>query len=295
MGAQHFVRTVADVLDWYEAVEVREFSPVALAERRRLWTLFRAAYGTLPLADCRPVVLLEFIAAQKGCRSNWTRRRLKATICKPFNEADTLGLIPRNPFRGLRIPAGKDGRDWTQEEYRAILRVAPPYSRRLIVFLRLSGGRPGEARTLRWSQIRKEVRAIVQGQHKTAHTSRAPRRIHFNGPLLKLLAWLGRNKAHPTFVFVNRMGRPWTIRALCNHMAILRKRAGLPDDVRTHGARHTFGTNAVMNGVDLATLAQLMGHASVKTTERYVHLAHKREWLNAAMEKAIGHNSSARD
>jgi integrase len=280
--------TVNEVLDWYEANEVREFAPVALKERQRIWGLFRIRLGEHHTADCRPAELLSFLASQKGARSNWTRRRFKATICRPFNYAAEVGLIPKNPFAGVKIPEGPDGRDWTPDEYQAILRNSSPYFRRLIILLRFGGARPGEARTLQWSHVFAELRAIVQAEHKTAYATKQPRRIHFNRVLVKLLTWIRRNKTHATYVFANGRGRPWTICALVNHFNLIRQRAGLPGDVKLHGGRHTFATSAILHGVDVAILAELLGHRSIKTTQRYLHLTHKREHLNAAMERAIG-------
>lgn len=283
--------TVSDVLDWYEANQLKSFSPDAIKERRRQWDLFRQVNGDKPAEACRPVDLIEFIAGQKGAKAAWTRRRIKSTICTPFNTAATVGLLQRNPFAGVKLPKGNDGRDWTKEEYQTILRESPPYFRRLVVFLRFAGARPGEGRTLTWLEIKDEVEAIVQANHKTAHISPAPRRIHFNHVLLRLLIWLRRHKQHDINVFVNKCGRPWTIRALTNHLALLRKKVCLPADVKMHGLRHTFATQALLNGVDIFTLAELLGHKSVKTTERYVHLVNKRSHLNAAMNKAIGRGS----
>lgn len=42
-----------------------------------------------------------------------------------------------------------------------------------------------------------------------------------------------------------------------------------------------------MNGVDVGTLAQILGHARIKMTQRYMHLAGKTDHLNEAMELAI--------
>ena len=82
-------------------------------------------------------------------------------------------------------------------------------------------------------------------------------------------------------------GDPWTIRSITQAIADIRLRSGLPDDVVLHGLRHTFATNAITNGVDVATLAQLLGHSNIATTQRYVHLAGKTDHLNAAMALAI--------
>ena len=45
------------------------------------------------------------------------------------------------------------------------------------------------------------------------------------------------------------------------------------EDVRFHDLRHTFASHLVMNGVDIKTVQELLGHANVTMTMRYSHLA----------------------
>jgi len=62
------------------------------------------------------------------------------------------------------------------------------------------------------------------------------------------------------------------------HDAAIR-RAKIAPGFRLYDLRHTYASRAVMAGVDLPTLATLLGHTSVHMTMRYVHPAeeHKRE------------------
>ncbi len=52
----------------------------------------------------------------------------------------------------------------------------------------------------------------------------------------------------------------------------IRNEAGLPG-LRIHDLRHSWASVAAMNGVDMVTIATLLGHALVETTERYTHLS----------------------
>jgi len=59
------------------------------------------------------------------------------------------------------------------------------------------------------------------------------------------------------------------------------QRAGILD-FRFHDLRHTFASHFVMNGGDMLTLKEILGHSSLKMVERYAHLAaaHKRRQVN---------------
>ncbi|MCY4440562.1 MAG: site-specific integrase [Deltaproteobacteria bacterium] len=52
----------------------------------------------------------------------------------------------------------------------------------------------------------------------------------------------------------------------------IRAEAGLPA-FRLHDLRRSWASVAAMNGVDMVTIAKVLGHALVETTERYVHLS----------------------
>jgi len=51
------------------------------------------------------------------------------------------------------------------------------------------------------------------------------------------------------------------------------KQAGFPEVRKVHSLRHTFASHLIMKGVDLPTVQKLLGHADIKTTMIYSHLA----------------------
>jgi integrase len=285
--------TIGQVLDWFEQVEARG-STAAGMERRRVWRLLRGQYGGHLVSSCRPFDLLNFINGQPGVQSDWTRKRWNATCQRPFNHAEKLGLIIKNPFRGLTFPEGEDGRDWTRDEYQAVLRNSDPVYRRLLVWLRFSGMRPGEARGMEWPDIKFESGVIRIEKHKTRKKSKKPRRIPFNRVLVALLAWCKRHNPGARFVFNNTFGKPWSCKAVDKRLAKLRARLGLAEDLKLHGLRHTFATNALMNDVNVAELMELLGHEVMTTTQRYTHLVDKVDHLHGAMAKAVSSRPKVR-
>ncbi len=281
--------TVAQVIAWYIAsARTPDSSVQGQHERERVLGLFSAEYGILLVKAARPAHLLAFINAQKGVRAAWTRRRWKATCSRPFSYALEVGLIEANPFQSLRMPTGAEGRDWEPWEYQAVLRHAPAHVRRFLVFIRYSGMRPGEIRNLEWDHVDLIERQLILKNHKTFRITKRARHVPINAVMLSLLTWLkARRPAGTKFVFLNAWGRQWTCRNLVDRLDAIRNRAGVGKDVKMHGGRHTFATGAVVNGVDPATLAELLGHSNIATTQRYLHLAKKKPHLASAMEQAV--------
>jgi site-specific recombinase XerD len=52
-------------------------------------------------------------------------------------------------------------------------------------------------------------------------------------------------------------------------------KVGIQKDVSIHSLRHTFATHLLENGVDIKYIQELLGHAFLKTTERYTHVARR--------------------
>lgn len=284
-------RTVREIVDWYcNQPDAMGTNAVSVKERRRILDLFASRYGDWPIAKCRPVLLSTFMTDLERARgqpaSKWTRKRWAGTVQCAFNAGAKLGLIDRNPFTGLTLPCGENGRDLTDAEFRSLLRLASAPFRRVLFFVRYTGVRPGELRELTLDQVDLVKRVLLQKKHKTAHKTGRPRRIVLPQVAVNLLHWLTPRAGPDGHLFLNSRGCPWRIGSLCKNLRTLREAAGLPADAKLYGARHAFATTLIVNGVPTATVAELLGHSGLQTVQRYVHLADKHGHLLDAVESA---------
>ena len=84
-------------------------------------------------------------------------------------------------------------------------------------------------------------------------------------------------------VFVSRGGKPLAREMLWVLVKKYAKRAGLTVKVSPHTLRHSFATHLLAGGADLRTVQELLGHASIRTTQLYTHV--DRERLKAIHHK----------
>jgi len=139
--------------------------------------------------------------------------------------------------------------------------------------------RQGEILNLEWGRVDLSSARITLYKTK----SKKPRGIPINRPLYEALVALAPDPAQREgFLFRNGESRWGKIRTAFE-LALKRAQIG---DFTFHDLRHTFASHAVMRGVSLAELKEILGHSTIGMTLRYSHLSPTH--LRNAVEKLEG-------
>jgi integrase len=282
---------VADIIEDFLA-----WAKIHLSEetnRNYIWfgQSFAEHSGFISASDLKPIHLTRWIDERKWLQT--TERNARRSIYRAFSWACQGGLLPRNPLQGMKCPRAKiRNRVMTDAEFRALLRNSNCDFKLLLFALKETGCRPKEACTLKWEQVQLD-RWVLQ-QHKTANKIHKPRVIYLSAPMRKLMLLL-RRRGTGSNVFLNSRGKEWTRNAIRLRMHRLKRKLNLAPDLCSYMLRHAFGTNAILNGVDVATVAELMGHTSLEMVSKvYLHLADQHSHLTTAVEKATRSRGSSR-
>jgi integrase/recombinase XerC len=227
-----------------------------------------------------------------AARSTIARRAASARTFTAF--AHRRGLLERDP--GALLASPKPQRTLppvlVTDEARALLESADDPSpaglrdRLVLELLYATGIRVGELVRLDGDDVDRErrlVRVIGKGDKE--------RSVPFGEPAEEALdAWLRRGRpalataaSGPALLLGNAGGRldPRAARRLVH--AYLSRVDGAPD-LSPHGLRHSAATHLLEGGADLRVVQELLGHASLATTQIYTHVSVER--LRAAYQQA---------
>lgn len=80
----------------------------------------------------------------------------------------------------------------------------------------------------------------------------------------------------PETLFLSRTGRPLDRVQLWRLVKDYARRAGIEASVGPHTLRHSFATHLLAGGADLRQVQEMLGHASIQTTQIYTHVEHSR-------------------
>jgi len=180
----------------------------------------------------------------------------------------------KNPVKQIKFykENNKRLRYLEPEEINRLLQECSEHLRPIVILALNTGMRLGEILNLKWRDIDLDQKLIY-----IIHTKSGEKReVPLNNLLVKLLEKMKKTSENNDYVFSHKNGLPYNrvykgFKSAC-------KRANI-EDFRFHDLRHTFASHLVMNGVDLKTVQELLGHKTFTMTLRYAHLSpdHKRK------------------
>lgn len=216
-----------------------------------------------------------------------TIRNKMSTLSSFYNFLIKAGKRQDNPTAAVRKVKVDENRSvqWlTDSEIDALLATTKGRKRDLsLVWLALHGLRVGEIVGLTVDQYMNGILWNVRGKGTTSRNIPLVRDAQ-----LAVEEWIGRRKTGPLFPSRQRHGDAIRRITVQRHIYQLTKQSGRR--VSIHALRHTYGSRAVRRGINTLALAQLMGHKSTETTQKYVHL--NTETLRSANEMVYPNSES---
>jgi integrase/recombinase XerD len=175
--------------------------------------------------------------------------------------------IPR-PKKPLKLP-----KVLSEQEISRLFNAARFLKHKAILFTAYSAGlRVSEIINLQWKHIDRQRGQILIEQAKG-------KKDRFVGlsPVLEdiLIAYYRKCKIKPLkYVFESDVrGEPYSARSAQAVFQQSKQKAGIKKETGFHSLRHSFATHLLEKGTDIRFIQELLGHFSIKTTTRYLHVA----------------------
>ena len=219
---------------------------------------------------------------RKHGRTPRTRAR-KLSSLKAFTKyLKSAGLLSEDPTEALEAPFRRQHlpKALSQEQTSEFLDQpektrTPLRDKALLELIYAAGLRASEAVGVDLSHIDLEgnsLRVLGKGNKE---------RICFFGESCKsaISSYLAAERVRPAkgdALFTNSQGVRIVSRTVQNVVKRWALRVGLPPETSPHTLRHSFATHLLDGGADLKTVQQLLGHASLATTQIYTHVSIER-------------------
>ncbi len=159
-------------------------------------------------------------------------------------------------------------RHLTKVEYVAIIAASESPLRERLIFLGNTGLRATEFSELTWSCVNSRMDSLtITGKGRKRRT------VPLNSICREILQAIKPKKPNPSVaIFLSKNRTPVNRTVLYQACVLLAKKAKVPR-FGPHSFRHYFGSELLLAGVDIAIVAKLLGHSSIKLTETtYIHI-----------------------
>jgi integrase len=250
---------------------------------------FCELYGTLLAKDLKPLHVTRWLDSHPGWKGS--RRNAVIAVKRAFNWADAEGVLQPNPVKAVKKPPQRHrDRVLTPEERDEILRaISDCHFREFVFAMQETGARPGEVRRVTAAHVNLELGVWAFKEHKTAKRTGRPRVIYLTPAMVELTRRLVEKYPEGPLFRGPRSKRGFSRNGVRCRFRVLRQKLAHLAGVISYTMRHSFATQALVNGVGIAHVAELMGHVdTTMVSQHYAHLAGNVQHMREAAKRAAG-------
>jgi len=275
---------------WYMSASSRKRETSLIKDVQMNLQYIKPVLGYLRISQISSMHLEKIVSGmlRKGltkASANKVIQHFKAVFNHSFNNE----YVARNPgrnYKQLKLDF-KEMDHLSQEEMDQLLSYTNEkyvgenrWKHVLYLTLFLTGARLGEVLGLEWHRIQFASNSILIGQiwcaisNKIIYTTKGKRdrTVPLNSLLKKEMGAM-KNLSRGTFLFSDVLGRPIDPKNFRSRNWDKDLKACGIRKIRIHDARHTYASLFVMSGGSIYDLKKVLGHADMKTTEKYAHLS----------------------
>jgi integrase len=275
---------VSTQLERYSEYKVGSLAPSYQTDFKRYIRLAKEFFNAKDVREMRKSDIMKY---QKNLEDNfdYSNKTIKniMEVFKAFlnylkNDMELITTVPN--FPDIEIET-KPIKWFSQEDQIKLFDLVPEAFKDIIAFLMLQGCRPSEARAMKCKNVNLQgnmltisatFSGIVYREKRKGKISR-PVSVPIHPEVYPHIARRVKNNLPEAFLFINpHTGRPFGKNSLQRMWARIRTKVGMETSVRLYDAtRHSFASNHLNNGTSIYKVSKLMGHSSVKMTEKYGH------------------------
>lgn len=275
---------VTNLLDKFLDFKINKIAPSYKSDLKRHVRIAKNYFGA---KDVREIKKLDIVNYKDYLEKNFNYRgktvKNVLDVFKTFlrylkSDLEIVENVPIFPVIEVKEPTTI----WLSPEVqKRVLEVIPEEGKPIVIFLMLTGCRPGEARALKCKDVDLEKRIIKISATFSGGIYREKRKgkkaknaiIPIHQELYPYIKNRVEENLPDAYVFTNpKTSKYFSKSKLEKLWASIREKVGLTKDVRLYDAtRHSFASQLVNKGVSLLSVSRLLGHSSVKMTERYAH------------------------
>lgn len=229
-----------------------------------------------------------------------TQRNCVVGLIAAFNWAVKGGMIQKNPVAGIERPAGSSRGaesligttpEEVEQNHQRIMSIVRPHWKPFIQALKDTGARPSEIAAVKAEDFRPDMGAFLfhkqvsrkgdRFSHKTAKVK--DRVIFLTGPTLDTVKELVKKLPRGP-LFRRKNNKAFDRVTIVGRFVKLQKRLQMPA-LTAYSYRHTFATDMLKAGMDVDSLAELMGNSPNVIRLHYSHLLADTKGLRAKLER----------